>query len=108
MTAADTTAADLAAHPWLTEFQYPLSGQCWCNICPQGHAGGHDGGVSVPSFGSVLVQPLYALFFVDRDGVSVPSFGSVLVQPFITSVSPPRSGVSVPSFGSVLVQPRTE
>ncbi len=37
------------------EFQYPLSGQCWCNGRLLAVGVGH-GDVSVPSFGSVLVQ----------------------------------------------------
>ncbi len=85
--------------------------------------------VSVPSFGSVLVQQttrirgymalvcFSTLFRVSAGAtgelllinggfchVSVPSFGSVLVQPHLDGLPDHLLPVSVPSFGSVLVQ----
>ncbi len=64
--------------------------------------------VSVPSFGSVLVQPPRFRPATGDIPVSVPSFGSVLVQRAAADGGQgcQHSGVSVPSFGSVLVQRR--
>ncbi len=68
------------------EFQYPLSGQCWCNADREGGAGA-ERYVSVPSFGSVLVQQVWQRQLRKRTGCFSTLFR---VSAGATATSPTR------------------